>query len=644
MTQEFTLEQLLHEIAEERGADFRGYKRSTLERRIRKRMFDVKAPDFGHYAEYLRAHPDEINELLNTVLINVTEFFRDPQAWDVLRKDVLPKLFAGKQPGDSVRCWSAGCASGEEPYSIAILLAEFFGVRLQDYDIKIYGTDIDEEALNVARRAEYAPDRLRRVRSDWRKRYFQGEKILRVNRDLRRLCIFGRSNVISDAPISHVDLLVCRNLLIYFNSRTQTQILTRLHYALDPQGVLFIGKASSLVGAAHLFKPLNSKFRIFQRADAPLAHLADAAAGSGERPHVDDGELLRLQHSALLATIEPGVLVLDAKDAVLSENPSATQLWGIKNPLVGKPVGGTELGTLCPDLAYHLEQTRGKDEAVNFQSSSGRGSKSRTISITLKPVIGAAGGRVGTLVYMEDISPREQLQSTIEELEATGEELQSANEELETTNEELQSANEELETTNEELQSTNEELETTNEELQSLNEELSTANEELATRGKEMDELNSRYAETLERIPWPVMVVGSKLRIEFWNAPAQKLFGFHSVPAASLSLEQLPAPLPFRKRLVRRHRGTLARNVRSTLRHEVLEGQNGRISVDIHFTPLSTNGAAQDVLIMFEVTATSRPGSAEGRGAATTRLATRSPKTSRRKDTAGKRPKAKRRR
>jgi len=617
MIHEFTLEELLHEIAEDRGADFRGYKRSTLERRIRKRMFDVKAPDFSHYAEYLRAHPDEINELINTILINVTEFFRDPQAWDVLRKEVLPKLFGGKQPGDTVRCWSAGCATGEEPYSIAILLAEFFGERMQEFDIKIYGTDIDEEALNVARRAEYSPERLRRVRSDWRKKYFQGDKILRVRRDLRRLCIFGRSNVISDAPISHVDLLVCRNLLIYFNSRTQTQILTRLHYALEPHGVLFIGKASSLVGAAHLFRPLNTKFRIFQRADAPMAQLAEKAARSEEEGSpVDDGELLRLQHSALLETLDPGVLVLDAKDAVLTENPHAVELWGIKNPLAGKPVGETELGTLCPDLSFHLEQTRVKNEAVNFQASSGRGAKSHTISITLKPVIDAAGARVGTLVYMEDISPREQLQSTIEELEATGEELQSANEELETTNEELQSANEELETTNEELQSTNEELETTNEELQSLNEELSTANEELATRGKEMDELNSRYAQTLERIPWPVIVVGSRLRIEFWNEPAQRLFGFRSVPAASLSLEQLPVPVAFRKRLMRCHRRTLAHNVRSTLRSEVLESSSGPVALNIHFTPLSANGAAQDVLIMFEVLGRRRPESRETQGAA----------------------------
>ena len=606
MNQEFTLEHLLQEIASERGVDFRSYKRSTLDRRIRKRMFEVKASNYGAYAEYLRGNRDEVNELLNTVLINVTEFFRDPQAWEVLHREVLPKLLGGKQPGDAVRCWSAGCATGEEPYSIAILVAEYFGARLQEYDIKIYGTDIDDDALNAARRAEYSLDHLRRVRPEWRKKYFQGDKILRVNRDLRRLCIFGRSNVISDAPISHVDLLTCRNLLIYFDPRTQTQILTRLHYALEPNGVLFIVKASSLVGAGHLYRAIDSKYRIFQRSDAAVAsETKHEEPGSEVRPpHAleEEAQLLRLQHSALLDTLEPGVLVLDSKDTVLSENSSAARLWEIRGPLAGKPVSETQFSSLCPDLAYHLERTRTSNDVVSFQCSAGQGGKTHTLSVTLRPITSTGGGRVGTLVYMEDISPREQLQTTIEELEATGEELQSANEELETTNEELQSANEELETTNEELQSTNEELETTNEELQSLNEELQTANEELATRSKEMDELNSRYAETLERMPWPVMVVGNRLKIEFWNSPAQKLFGFQSTPAAGLDLQQLPVPLAFRNRLLRRHRATLAHSTRGVLRNEVLEGPRGSSDMNVHFTPLARDGAPQSVLIMFEIT------------------------------------------
>ncbi len=619
MSSEYSLEDLLRAIASERGVDFRAYKRSTLERRIRKRMFDIKAGSYAEYADRLRADADEINELLNTVLINVTEFFRDPQAWEVLRRDVLPNILRDRQPGETVRCWSAGCATGEEVYSIAILLAEYFGPRLSEYDVKIYATDIDEDALNAARRAEYSPDRLRRVRPEWRKRYFTGDGVLRVNRDLRRLCIFGRSNILSDAPISHVDLALCRNLLIYFDARSQTQILTRLHYALEPYGVLFIGKASSLVGAADLFRPIHSKYRIFQRADAPTTRAIAGGAGAEETATMatrDDTDSLRLQHAALLETLGSGVLLLDGSHTVLSENAAARQLWNIKSPLTGKPVTDTELGSLCPDLGYHLEQSQKTTELINFQCSAGVGSHARTLSMTLKPILNPTGERLGTVVYMEDFSPREKLQSTIEELEATGEELQSANEELETTNEELQSANEELETTNEELQSTNEELETTNEELQSLNEELQTANEELAVRGTEMDEMNRRYAETLERMPWPVMVVGDKLKIEFWNSGAQQMFGFDDGPPANLRLEQLPLPPALRSRIMRRYRSALARNAGSVLRGEVLDGPKARTSMNIHFTLLAGNGPGKSVLIMFEVTARSsvaRPQSVRAR-------------------------------
>jgi two-component system CheB/CheR fusion protein len=587
MSADLNLETLLYQIAEERGVDFRGYKRSTLERRFSKRMSEVKAQNYSQYAEYLRAQPEEVNELLNTVLINITEL-------------------ESHQPGDTIRCWSAGCASGEEPYSMAILLAEHFGPRLTEYDIKIYGTDIDEDALAVARRAEYSQERLLHVRPDWRKKYFHGDKLLRVNRDLRRICIFGRSNILSDAPISHVDLLTCRNLLIYFNAQTQRQIVNRLHYALEPRGILFIGKASSLPNSGQLFRPIDSKYRIFQRADGPFVHDVGGTAAALEVQQPDHGDILRLQHAALLETLESGVVILDAKDVVISQNDSASRLWGIKGTLATKPVQDTDLGSLCPDLAFHLEETRSNHQTVSFTCSAGAGNRSRTLSVTLKPMVNPGSQRVGTVVYMEDISPREKLQTTIEELQSTGEELQSANEELETTNEELQSANEELETTNEELQSTNEELETTNEELQSLNEELQTANEELGTRSKEMDELNARYAETLERMPWPVMVIGERLRIDFWNEPARALFGFHGTPAAELRLEQLPVPAKLRSRLVRRHRATLARNARSILRDEVLGGPKSRNKLNVHFMPLSGDGRPHSVLIMFEITGEAR--------------------------------------
>ncbi|HUK46345.1 MAG TPA: protein-glutamate O-methyltransferase CheR, partial [Terriglobales bacterium] len=275
MAKDVSLKDLLEELAEQRNFDFRGYKKTTLERRFRRRMFQLNLGGYGEYSEYIRKHPDEVNELLSILLINVTEFFRDPPAWEILRHEILPSLLKQIKPGHSFRVWSAGCASGEEPYSVAILLAEHFGPRIQDYDVKIYATDIDEDALNTARRGEYSVDAVRRVHQEWRDKYFHGKALLRVNREIRRLVIFGRSNLVQNAPISHVNLLVCRNLLIYFDSDLQKRILSRLHYAIEPGGVLFLGKSESQLTNSHLFQRLNSRWRIFQRITNPAAGLED---------------------------------------------------------------------------------------------------------------------------------------------------------------------------------------------------------------------------------------------------------------------------------------------------------------------------------------------------------------------------------
>jgi len=260
-----TLDELLQNLAAERDLDLRGYKQTTLERRLRKRLGQLSIGSYENYLDYVRANPDETNLLLDTVLINVTEFFRDPAAWDVIAEDVLPMLLKNIRPGGTFRGWVAGCASGEEVYSLAILVAEHFGSNVSDYDIKIYATDVDESALNIARRGEYPAERLRRVRPQWRSKYFTDQKMPRVVRDIRRMLIFGRSDIVHDAPISHVQILVCRNVLIYFDSLTQKHILNRLHYALDPGGVLFLGKSESKLSESVLFRPINSRWRIFRR-------------------------------------------------------------------------------------------------------------------------------------------------------------------------------------------------------------------------------------------------------------------------------------------------------------------------------------------------------------------------------------------
>ena len=607
MAKDVALKELLQELAEERNFDFRGYKKTTLERRFRRRMFQLNLPDYAQYGEYIRKHPDEANQLLNTLLINVTEFFRDPPAWEILRHEILSGLLKRLNPGHSFRAWSAGCASGEEAYSIAILLAEHFGPRIQDYDIKIYATDIDDDALNSARRGEYSLDAVRRVRPEWREKYFHGKGLLRVNREIRRLVIFGRSNLGQDAPISHVNLLTCRNVLIYFDSDLQKQILTRLHYALEPGGILFLGKSESQLTNSPQFQRLNARWRIFQRITSSLVtderaerreELADVASNGDRTNH--EAENLRQQHRYLMETLRIGVFSLSADDTITQHNTAALTLCGLAPAnLIGKRLPDTDLYIRIPELGGQLQATRLNNESSRFPTRIKIGHEEKLLEVSIRPLLDERAQRCGTLIYLDDQSVQEKLQTTVEELEATSEELQSANEELETTNEELQSTNEELETTNEELQSTNEELETTNEELQSLNEELETTNQELGERTKELDQVNSVYSQTLEKIRLPVMLVNQERRIEFWNTMALRLFGFKSKPPVDLTVDQLPLSESMRSLLMRRHRAVLVKKEPMISRSQDLGPRYGSLA-DIHFSIIPREDHSQSVLIMFE--------------------------------------------
>jgi two-component system CheB/CheR fusion protein len=609
MSKELTLEKLVSELADHRGPDLRGYKHGTLERRIRKRMSEVGIGTYGEYLKKVRDEAHEIPALLNTILINVTQFFRDPQAWEFLRTQVLPKMVKNLRPGDSFRCWSAGCATGEEAFSLAILLTEQLGPAIADYDIKIYGTDLDEEALNMARRGEYPLERLRRVRSEWRDKYFQGSTKLRINREQRRLVIFGRSNLLSDAPISHCDLVLCRNLLIYFDAHSQKLIMQRLHYALEPGGVLFLGKAESKLTESRLFRPVNSRWRIFQRITKPDPQKHELARQEVEMSDYRSEDKiqqelnrLRLYQRHLMDTLKSGVIALDGNDTVTMHNDAALAVWGLSGMrLAGKKITNTELVVRCSELAARLDGThKNHNQPVTFLANVKTSGEAHMLSIVVRPVLSDRGERTGTLIYTEDVSDREKLQSTVEQLEATSEELQSANEELETTNEELQSTNEELETTNEELQSTNEELETTNEELQSLNEELENMNEELERRTHELDTRKNRQAETLQSMPWPAILVDRTEKIQLWNSASQKLFGVGATSIVGVQLDRMPIEQDLRKALLRRARTVLEKNTPSVLSGQDFSTDGIAGTFDVHFTPVARNGTDIDgVLIMF---------------------------------------------
>ncbi len=410
------LDELLHFLAEERDLDLRGYKPTTLERRIRKRMGQLSLADYDAYLEYIRAHADETNQLLNTILINVTEFFRDPAAWDVIREDILPYLLKRLRTGDSFRAWVAGCSTGEEVYSLAILVAEYFGPRITEFDIKIYATDVDDSALNVARRGEFPPERLRRVRPEWRNKYFSNAKLPRVTREIRRMLIFGRSDLAQDAPISHVQMIVCRNVLIYFDSITQTNILSRLHYALDPGGILFLGKSESKLSNSTMFRPVDSRWRIFRKDHSqPGGEILRISAGRSNEVMTEGGSnkdqevaQIKLYYRALLEVLEPGVFALDANDVLIVDNKSALALWGLSgSKLVGQHIADSALGRQCPDLVQKLEEShRNPDRPLKFECPIKIDNETRVLAVTLRPVNSDSGERTGTLIYADDVSHR----------------------------------------------------------------------------------------------------------------------------------------------------------------------------------------------------------------------------------------------
>src|SRR5438067_3222610 len=412
MSDEITLQQLVADLAGDHGPDLRGYKHTTLERRISKRMFQLGIGSFRDYLERVRQQPHEPVELLNAVLINVTEFFREPQAWEALRAEALPLVLQALRPGDAFRAWCAGCSSGEEPYSLAILLAEHFGSSANEYDVKIYATDVDEDALNFARRGEYPMERLRRMRPELREKYFTSNSSgLRISREIRRMVIFGRSNIVSDAPISHCQLVMCRNVLIYFDTHTQKQIIARLHYALDPGGVLFLGKAESRLTESRLFRPLDSRWRIFQRhrSDQPESHverevIVNTNPTSPEDKLQQELAVTRLYQRAILETIRPAIIALDANDIVVTHNDAALAIWKLSAPkLTGKRLQNTELVLRCPELPTRmLEASRGaRTEPLNFECNPKANGAECQIAVTIRPVVTESGQRAGTLIYAE---------------------------------------------------------------------------------------------------------------------------------------------------------------------------------------------------------------------------------------------------
>ena len=549
-------EMLLEFLQRERGFDFSGYKRPSLERRVKRRMQTVGIEDFERYVEYLEVHGEEFAQLFNTILVNVTAFFRDEPAWEYLRKDVLPQLLAAKREQDRIRVWSAGCASGEEAYSLAIAFAEALGPDAFRARVKIYGTDADEEALNHARLASYGAKDLETVAPALVQRYFEqanGRFVFRP--DLRRSVIFGRHDIVQDAPISRLDLLVCRNTLMYFNAETQQKILQRFHFALNGgngRGYIFLGRAEMLLGHANLFTPLNLKCRVFAKvaqSGAPRVRVPLPAPLGDNLPGNDIVRNERLREAALEES-PVARIVVDANGALAMANHKARVIFSISLKDIGRPLQELEMSHRPFELRSLIEQAYAERRAISQASVERRfaDGERQYFDIAVTPLVDDTQAALGVGITFVDVTPysrlSDELQRTREEIQTANEELQSSNEELETTNEELQSSNEELETTNEELQSTNEELETMNEELQSTNEELQTVNEELRTRTEEMNQLNGFFESVLTSMRAAAVVVNQNLNVLVWNRRAEDLWGLRADEVQGRALLNLDIGLP----------------------------------------------------------------------------------------------------
>jgi two-component system CheB/CheR fusion protein len=604
------LDALLAYVNERRGFDFRGYKRGSLSRRIMKRMQAVGVDDYQRYMEVLEANPSEFSELFNTILINVTSLLRDREAWDTLAGLVIPAITDSKGADTPLRVWSAGCASGEEAYSLAVLLADAIGEERFRQSVKIYATDADNDALVVARHGRYKERSLiDAFGEDRTERYFEREDGYGTFRsDLRRALIFGRHDLVQDPPISRIDLVTCRNTLMYFTSEVQLKVLGALQFALVPGGYLFLGKSEALVSRTQLFEVLDLRQRIFRKDGnaTDLAGLSTLVPGRA-RATLSSGsgrvsDLLFEQSSVAQMVLDPGLTIILA-------NREARRLFSLGSTDASRPLRDAEAALRPSDLRTSIERALRKRQQVVVQDVIW--DRPQDGPTRMDVVISPLEAHGGVMVAFVDITRyqhlRDELEQSQRELESAYEELQSAVEELETTNEELQSTNEELETTNEELHSTNEELETMNEELQSTNEELETINNELRDRGVEVDELNRFLQSILTSLQSAVVVLGHEMDVRAWNHEAEELWGLRSDEVEGQHFLNLDIGFPVDRLRPAIRDGLSGRIERQQILQPAVNRRGRAIDCIVNITRLVGDGDAGGVILMMDAIPREQP-------------------------------------
>jgi len=543
-----TLRDILVMLRTRSGHDFSAYKRATLYRRVARRMQVCRTDSIVAYHQHLREHPGELMNLLRDFLISVTNFFRDPEVFEALERNVIPKLFIGKQPGDQVRVWVVGCATGEEAYSIGILLAEHAARLAEPPQLQVFATDIDEHALSEARTGSY-PESISADVSEARlARYFVAERGgYRVSKELREIMLFSPHNILRDPPFSRLDLISCRNLLIYLNRDAQDRALNLFHFGLRADGYLMLGSSESAENVALLFGVLDAKHRLYTRRQAPTSLGVDTmvnATGWLPAPPMPlpvtvserVGSFGELHHRLVERYAPPSVLVNEDLDIVhVSEHAGRFLRLGGGEPT--RQLLRLVHPSLRPDLRtaiYTARQNQGGDSRVVRFDDEG---KARAIELRVQAIELPEKGRYTMLVMFHELDssledrplPRDVgIEPVVRELEdelhRTRNQLRSTIEQYEIALEELKARNEELLALNEEMRSASEEIETSKEELQSANEELITLNHELKVKVDEVSRANSDLQNLMTSTDIGVVFLDRSLNIQRFTPRAKDLF------------------------------------------------------------------------------------------------------------------------
>ena len=553
------LDAICEAVRQRTGHDFSRYKHGTLLRRIRRRLLVRQVPSVGEYLEVLGEDGEEAQALLKDLLIGVTQFFRDPEVFDALAANVIPQVFAEKTGEFPVRLWIPGCASGEEAYTVAILLQEHMRRNTSVRPVHIFATDIDEDLLQVARKGRYSPRIAEHLSPERLERFFTPvEDGYQAMSELRSMCVFSSHNLLRDPPFSSLDLICCRNLLIYLEADLQKKLMPLFHYALRSGGYLLLGPSEGLAGHPELFRVVDKKQRIFQRNDAaenlamsfPLADTRWRRASSpGALPRAGASQQETQQGAGhafermILEQYSPAAVMVNEQGDIL-------YFSGPTNRFLRHPLGTTSINLF--DLAHEnlrLELRAAVHKVVKSRQVHVRegisvevGDEPRPVTLTVRPMseLGYDCGLLAVVFQEQGVSPatpppdveagtpaeRSIIQHLEGELRIAREDLQVAVEELESANEELRSSNEELITTNEELQSANEELQTSKEELQSTNEELETVNAELSRRVTELDVANSDLQNYFASTQIATLFLDRAMNIQKFTPAAAALFHF----------------------------------------------------------------------------------------------------------------------